>query len=171
YRWRSAPSYWLPQSWIGLRRGLVSEAKEAGAVPFAAGDREGNPGQVVIGLAVPDKARIHHHDPMALTVPRARQDGAGLEVDAPAIELRSQARGIDCAAIAADLLQQANRVKRQIPECARLKPIGQDGKQKMARQMQRRLASEYTLPACAQSFAIALPESAHPPLPPRLGRA
>jgi hypothetical protein len=94
---------------------LVSEAEEAGAVPFAAGDRKGNPGQALIGLAVPDKARIHHHDPMALTVPLARQDGAGLEVNAPAIELRSQARGVDCAAIAANLLQQANRVGRQIP--------------------------------------------------------
>src|SRR5262245_53994942 len=117
-------------SWISLDTGLVSEAKEAGTVPFTAGDRKGNPGQAVIGLAVPDKARIHHHDPMALTVPLARQDGAGLEVDAPAVELRGQARGIDCAAIAANLLQQANRVGPKIPECVRLMPIDQDGKQK-----------------------------------------
>src|SRR5262249_372276 len=39
YRRRSAPSQWLPQSWIGLYSGFVAETEEAGAVPFAAGDR------------------------------------------------------------------------------------------------------------------------------------
>src|SRR6516164_4710567 len=63
--------------WLSL---LVSQAKEAGTIPPGAGDRKGDLGQAVIGLAVPGKAIGQHHHAMRFSVPLPNQHSARHQV-------------------------------------------------------------------------------------------
>src|SRR6202171_3632071 len=69
----------MASSWLSLHRRSITfipEAKEAGAVPFGAGDGEGDLGEAVIGLAVPGKTVSHHHYPLGPSVPLPDQNRA-----------------------------------------------------------------------------------------------
>src|SRR6516164_1750105 len=69
--------------WLSL---LVSQAKEAGTIPPRAGDRKGDLGQAVIGLAVPGKAIGQHHHTMRSPVPFSNQHGAWRQVGSLPVE-------------------------------------------------------------------------------------
>ena len=114
---------------------FVPEAKEARAVPFGAGDGEGDLGEAVIGLAVPGKAVGHHHHPLRLPIPLPDQHRTGRKF----VRFWSKlARRADIAGPASFATVRSKHLLGcvvEIAEAISLKAIGDDRKQQMPRQM------------------------------------
>src|SRR3954452_1251406 len=77
---------------------LYPQAKKARTIPFGSGDREGDLGEAVIGLAIPGKTVSHHHYPLRSTIPFADQYRARRQLNSLLIET-DEARGYRLAAV------------------------------------------------------------------------
>src|SRR5258705_8718837 len=67
----------IPGLTLGQPLLFVSKAKEARSIPVGSGNRKGDFGKAVIGLAVPGKPVWHHHHPLRLSIPLPNQDCSG----------------------------------------------------------------------------------------------
>jgi hypothetical protein len=89
------------------------------------GDRKGNAGQAVKGLAIPGKALVDHPDPLGTAVPLAHQNRAGFQFRSPLVELGRQGIGVHLGATCGNLLQQSNGCDVEVAQRVGLQPIGQ----------------------------------------------
>ena len=113
---------------------LVPQTKEPRAVPLGTGDGEGDLGEAVIGLALPGEAVVDHHHPMGMTVPLARQDGAGFEFS-PSRSNSSVRREASGPATGSDMLEQSSGSGIEIAQLVGLEPIGENRQQEVTGQM------------------------------------
>jgi hypothetical protein len=76
----------VPWQQSAVFHGLVPKTKKAGAIPRRTSDRASDLGQAIVSLAIPDKALIHHHHPMAASFPIAHENGARFQIGSAPIK-------------------------------------------------------------------------------------
>src|SRR5580692_8735289 len=102
----------------------IPETEKARAVPFGSGDREGDLGEAVIGLAVPGKTVSHHHYPLGPSIPLADQDRAKSKLG-PFLVETGQAGGHCRSGFLRDRsIQYLPGCVIQVAEAVGLEPIG-----------------------------------------------
>ncbi len=123
-----------PSSRPVLRLRFIAQAEKPGAIPARASDREGDLGQAGVGLAVPGKPVSEHHDPLQVTIPLARQQGAGPQLGSGSVEVSDKPVG-PVGSPRSDPVKQTPAVGIKVAEPIGLQPIGQDTKEQMAGQV------------------------------------
>src|SRR5262249_53140832 len=128
WRWRREWAWSSRSSRSDLRCRVISQSEKPGTVPTRAGYGESDLGQAWIGLAVPGKPVREHHDPLRLTIPLARQQGARLQFGSGSVEVSREPVGL-IGRPRPDPVKQAPTVGIQFPEPIGLQPISQNMKQ------------------------------------------
>jgi hypothetical protein len=107
---------------------LYPGGQRSGAVPFGAGDGEGDLGEAVIGLAVPGKTVSHHHYPLGPSVPLPDQNRARSKLG-PFLVKAGQAGGHCRSGFARNRsIQYLPGCVIEVAEAVSLEPIGDDRK-------------------------------------------
>jgi hypothetical protein len=126
---------------------FIPKPKKAGATPFGSGDREGDLGQAVVGLAIPGKAVSHHHHPLRLSIPLPDQDRPGRKLGPLLVEAGQPGGHCRFGFLRRRPIENLTGCVVEIAKAIGLEPIGDDGKQQMPGQMSGGWSSEDALPA------------------------
>src|SRR5712671_538132 len=140
----------MESSWPSLsRRSIFSipEAEEARTVPLGARDGEGDLREAVISPAVPGKAVSHHHHPLRLSIPLPDQNRARTKLCSLLVKAGETGGRYRPGFLRNRSVKHLLRLVIEIAKTIGLDSIGDDRKQQVPRQMNRRRPSKYALPA------------------------
>ena len=130
-------------------------------MPRAAGHRaararrapEGDLGQAWVRFAVPGKPVSQHHDPLQLTIPLARQQGARPQFGSGSLEGSHKPVGLVRSA-RPDPVKQTPSVSIEVAEPIGLQPISQNPKQQVPGDVRRCSPPEHRAPSGSEPLDV-----------------
>jgi hypothetical protein len=88
---------------------LVTQSKEARAIPTSAGNREGDFGEASVRCPVPREPVGHYYDPLWLIVPFTHQDRAWRQLNLLPVERNEFDNDSRTVVFSSDLVQKLSR--------------------------------------------------------------